>query len=80
MRRRQTAGGRGGPGYGESLSCLSVDLRMVINYSINSDQTQEEEVCPVSTMMVSGNPKKYSDIIAGCVLMQVSARQGDWCQ
>jgi len=25
---------------------------MVINYSINSDQTQEEEVCPVATMMV----------------------------
>ena len=39
----QTAGGRGGgtgPGYGESLSSLSVDLRMVIYYSISSDQTQ----------------------------------------
>ena len=57
-RLAQTAGVRGGPGYGESLSSLSVDLRMVINYSINSDQTQEEEVCPVATMMVMvpGNP------------------------
>ena len=27
-------------GYGESLSSLSEDLRMVINYSISSDQTQ----------------------------------------
>ena len=46
-----------GAGYGESLSSLSVDLRMVINYSINSDQTQEEEVCPVAMMvMVQGNP------------------------
>ena len=29
-----------GPGYGDSLSSLSVDLRMVINNSNSSDQTQ----------------------------------------
>jgi hypothetical protein len=42
----QTAGGREGgtgPGYGESLSSLSVDLRM-INYSISFDQAQHHNL------------------------------------